>query len=533
MKFIQGEDRTQIPLFANSIDAAIDKDNEVRLIDLLVNSLELADYGFKMTFIENGRPAYHPADLLKLFIYGYMNRVRSSRQLEKEYRRNIELMWLMKGLVPDHNTISSFRKENPKAIRKVFHATVSLARHFERIGGTLVAGDGTNLRAQNSKKNNFTHSKIERHIAYIDEKLTQYNATLESEDGDLTQEGKTEILNKCNRHQKNKAKYQWFKNKLDETGEVQISTSDPDSRQLITRNNITEVAYNVQATVDAMHNIPVDFKITNQNDSKAMGAMVRRAKTILGKSDFTAIYDKGYHTGTEFDYAHRHGVNVIVAIPEPASHAPDIAFDVEHFLYDKALDRYTCPAGKILATNGSWYSKKYGKTLLKIKHYKTKECLACPFFERCTKNKAGRLIERSQHADLIEANKLRMEQNLQLYRKRQAIVEHPFGIIKRQWDFYYIMTKKSMKSASADVGLIFTAYNLRRIFNLIDQNELKKYLRAFIGFILIIRSYFKAYLSSRKIVYKTLLRQIQVYLKVLYLANKEFEILPGEGFKTI
>lgn len=259
-------------------------------------------------------------------------------------------------------------------------------------------------------------------------------------------------------------------------GEVQISTSDPDSRQLITRNHITEVAYNIQTTVDAKHNIPIDFKVTNQNDSKAMGAMVRRTKTILGKSDFILLYDKGYHTGTEFDYAHKQGVTVMVAVPEVAPHAPDLAFDVANFKYDKTLDLYVCPAAQQLTTNGRWYFKKYGKTTNRMKHYKTKACLAYNLFERCTKNKAGRVIERTEHAQLIEANKIRTVENKEIYRRRQAIVEHPYGIIKRQWGFYYIMTKKIIKHASADVGLIFTAFNLRRIFNLIDKNTLQKYL---------------------------------------------------------
>jgi len=261
---------------------------------------------------------------------------------------------------------------------------------------------------------------------------------------------------------------------------------------MITRNNITEVAYNVQSTVDAKYNIPIDFKVTNKNDSKAMGARVRRAKTILGHTDFTAIFDKGYHTGTEFNYAHKHDVEVIVAFPDVASHAPDIAFDVEHFDYNKERDEYTCTAGNLLTTNSRWYHKASGKTINRVKHYKTKACLTCSLFERYTRNKSGRFIERSEHMDLIDANKKRVLQNMDIYRKRQAIVEHPFGIIKRQWDFYYIMTKKTMEHASADVGLIFTCYNLRRIMNLIDQKTLKKFLRELAVAFLILRSYFKA-----------------------------------------
>ena len=474
-KFIIGSDRSQIPLFASSMDQAIAQDNQVRLIDLFVDSLKLADFGFDFTFVENGRPAYHPADLLKLFIYGYLNRMRSSRVLEKECVRNIELIWLMKSLVPDHNTIANFRKDNPKAIARVFRATVNLASHFELIGGSLLAGDSTKLRAQNSKKNNFNPAKIERHIAYIDNKLLEYNKVLAQEDGDELV--KKEVAAKVRKHQSQKDKYLNYKEIIDTTGVTQISTSDPDSRQIMTRNNISEVAYNVQTVVDALHNIPIDFKVTNENDSKAMGGMLRRSKTILGHNNFIAIYDKGYHTGSEFAYADRLKIDVLVAIPSVAAHAPDLAFDVEHFKYDLKTDSFTCPANQILTTNGNWYAKKNGKSVTQMKHYKTSACLSCELFKKCTKNARGRLIERSEHADLIYANKVRIENNYEIYRRRQAIVEHPYGVIKRQWDFYYIMTKKSIKHASADVGLIFTTYNLKRIFNLVDLNILKMYLK--------------------------------------------------------
>ncbi|WP_236453454.1 IS1182 family transposase [Flavobacterium jumunjinense] len=494
MKFITGTNRNQLPLFALSIDEAIEQDNQIRFIDLFVDSLSLAEFGFKVDFIENGRPAYHPSDLLKLFIYGYLNRIRSSRTLEKECTRNIELMWLLKRLVPDHNTIANFRKNNPKAIARVFRATVKMAAHFELIGGSLVAGDSTKLRAQNSKKNNFNPAKIERHIAYIDARLEEYNSALAKEDGDAIE--KDLIVKKIKKHTIQKQKYIEYQNTINTTGVTQISTSDPDSRQIMTRNNISEVAYNVQTVVDALHNIPIDFKVTNENDSKAMGGMLRRAKTILGHNNFMAIYDKGYHTGSEFDYANRLGVDVLVAIPGVASHAPNIAFDVEHFKYNKEDDTYTCPANEILSTNGNWYSKKNGKSTTQMKHYKTNACLTCTLFHKCTKNKKGRLLERSQHADLIYQNKVRIENNYEVYQKRQAIVEHPYGVIKRQWDFYYIMTKKTIKHASADVGLIFTAYNLRRIFNLIDTNMLKQYLKVLYLLFSTIKSFFKALLAN-------------------------------------
>ena len=416
----------------------------------------------------------------------------------------------MRGLSPDHNTIANFRKDNPKAIKKVFRATVQLAKYFDLIGGKLIAGDSTKMRAQNSKKNNFNAKKLDRHLNYIDTRLEEYSGILAAEDGDTEQ--KKEAQDKIQKHLAQRSKYEQMQQELNDTGATQLSTSDPDSRQMITRNNITEVAYNVQTSVDAKHNIPIDFKVTNQNDSKAMGAMVRRAKTILKTNAFTALYDKGYHTGTEFSYANQQGVEVMVAYPEVASHAPNIAFDVEHFNYNKIEDNYTCPANQILTTNGRWYNKASGKTINRIKHYKTKACISCPYFEQCTKNKAGRLIERTEHMDLIDANKKRMHQNMQLYRKRQAIVEHPYGTIKRQWDFYYIMTKKTMKHATADVGFIFTAYNLRRLFNLIPKKLLMAYLQG---------------------LYLIFLSKMALYKRILFNLNTlQFLITPNTNFKT-
>lgn len=493
IKFITGEDRSQIPLFVTSLEEAIAQDNPVRLIDLFVDSLNLADYGFQIKTDDNGRPPYKVSHLLKLYIYGYLNKTRSSRDLEKECHRNTEVMWLMTKLAPDHNTISNFRKNNTKGIRRVFQATVKMAAHFNLIGGNLVAGDSTKLRAQNSKKNNFNSNKIERHIAYIDARLEEYNAILAQEDGDASQ--KESIAKKIKKHTTRKEKYIEYQNTIDTTGVTQISTSDPESRQIMTRNNISEVAYTVQTTVDALHNIPIDFKVTNENDSKAMGGMLRRAKTILGHNDFMAIYDKGYHTGSEFEYAYKLEIDVLVAIPGVSAHAPELAFDLEHFTYYKDSDTYICPAKQTMTTNGNWYAKKNGKSTTQVKHYKTTACLSCELFEKCTKNKKGRLIERSQYGDLIDQNKFRIENNYELYRRRQAIVEHPYGTIKRQWGFYYIMTKKTIKRAAADVGLVFTAYNLCRLFNLIDPKVLKHYLKAPALLFWTIKEDFKGFLA--------------------------------------
>jgi transposase len=483
MKYIQGTHRTQMVLIPDCLENIISSENEIRTIDLFVESLPISEYGFSVKNNTDGRPSYHPKTLLKLFIYGYLNSIRSSRKLEKECNRNIELMWLMNQLAPDHNTISNFRKDNSEAIRKVFKATVTLAKHFELIGGKLLAGDSTKLRAQNSKKNNYNPKKIVRHIEYIDNKLNEYNQLLSQSDNE---EQKESLEKEVKKQQKRKDFYNQLNKKLEETGETQISTSDPESRQMITRNNITEVAYNVQTTVDAQNCIPIDYLVTNQNDSKAMGEMLERTVEILEQNNFTSLYDKGYHTGSEFKKADELQVEVMVAIPSVASHAPDTNYDVEHFTYNKETDTYTCPENQTLTTNGKWYNKDRGASTVQIKQYKTTACLLCKAFEQCTKNKKGRLLERSEHTEYIEKNKILIEKNKNTYKKRQSIVEHPYGTIKRQWGFCYIMTKKGKERASSDVGFMFIAYNLRRILNIIDPKILKEYLRVLLCKILTI-----------------------------------------------
>ncbi len=470
MRYIEGQNRDQISIFPISLDSTIDHDNEVRLIDLFVESLEIGKLGFRIDHIENGRPAYHPKDLLKLYIYGYMNRVRSSRELEKECNRNIEVMWLLKGLAPDHNTISNFRRDHPKAIKKVFRSTVNMANLYGLIGGRLLAGDSTKLRAQNSKKNNFNQKKVERHLEYIEKKLDEHNEQLSKADGDQERQ---EIQTKIDKHNKRKEGYHEIEKTLRESEEVQISTTDPDSRQMITRNNITEVAYNIQSTVDAKNNIPIDYKVTNTNDSKAMGNMLQRAKTILRSTEFTALYDKGYHTGSEFKLADDLGIKVMVAIPTVAAQAPNPQYNVEYFEYDQEGDYYICPQGKHLTTLGTWHKAR----TYQFKRYTTKDCMQCPVKSECSKAKYGKGIQRSEYTEYINKNKESIVMQPDYYKRRQAIVEHPYGTIKRQWGFHYIITKKYMHRAEADTGMIFIAYNLRRIINLLGADVVGNHLK--------------------------------------------------------
>jgi len=403
-------------------------------------------------------------------------------------------MWLMRCLQPDHNTIANFRKANPRAIKKVFRATVQVARHFKLIGGKLIAGDSTKLRAQNSRKNNFNVKKIERHVAYIDQKLEEYCKQLAEADGDEREELKKEILKQTER----KDQYRKIEEQLKSSGESQVSTSDPESRLMVTGNKGPEVAYNVQVTTDAAHYLPIDYKMTNSIDNRAMGTMLRRAKSILGTNEFTALYDKGYHTGSELAIGQRLGIETLVAIPDAPgnNHAPNPEYDVEQFIYSKERDTYTCPEGAELTTNGSWYEKKG----LRFKQYKTKACSNCPVKAKCTTAKEhGRMIQRGEYAVYIEQNKINIARKQHLYKNRKVIVEHPFGTIKRQWGFDYVLTKKGMERAGADVGLMFTAYNLRRLINIIGRENLKENLKK------VLFTVFSAY--------RMLLREIMKFLK--------------------
>lgn len=470
MKFIQGTPREQATLFPSTLDQIIAQDNPVRAIDIFVESLDLEQMGFRVDMIENGRPAFHPALLLKIYIYGYMNRIRSSRGLEKECHRNIEMMWLTQSLAPDHNTINNFRKDHSLAIKNVFRATVQVAKNHDLIGGTLIAGDSTKLRAQNSKKNNYNQKKIDRHLKYIESKLDQYNQVLDNEDS--SDEDKKDATQQIQKHSERKTGYKNLEKQLKETGEKQISTSDPDSRHLPIRSNITEVAYSTQATTDDKHKLLLDYDVTNEIDANAMGDMISRSKDVLGHSDFTALFDKGYHTGAELKKAADLNIDVLVAIPAigRSSQAPDPKYNAENFIYNPTTDTYTCPQEQILTSNGNWYKSKSAQ----FKQYKTRACYSCPARTLCTTAKVnGKIIQRSEYKQYIEDNAKRVAQNKEVYRRRQAIVEHPFGTIKRNWGFDHIMTKKYIYRAAADVGLIFIAYNLKRIMNILKAKGQK------------------------------------------------------------
>ena len=480
MSHITGTDREQLNMFPLSLDEMVHKDNVVRIIDLFVNRFDFIKLGFAHAVAaEEGRPPFAPSDLMKLYLYGYLNRIRSSRKLEKECTRNIELIWLLRGLQPRYRIIAEFRSVHQQQIRNFFRQFVALIQGWDLIEGRLIAIDGSKFRAVNARKNNFNDKKIERHLVYINEKINQYLDDLDAQDKAEHGDRKIDvekIKSQLAKQQERKKKYESLRKELKQSGQEQISTTDKDARLMPINSHRIEVSYNAQTAVDSKHCLIVNYENTNTNDKKALARVALETKTILKKETLEVLADKGYHNGEELELCTKEKITTYVAVPDAPRNCdiPTPDYYSDKFIYDKEKDCYTCPQNTALTTNGRWYPKKNGsKYDNQVKHYKTRACKTCPVKSLCTRNKNGRLIERSQYAQAVEANARRVTEEKEKYALRQQIVEHPFGTIKRQWGFDHVLMK-GLKRNQAEFGLIFSVYNLRRILSILGISELKK-----------------------------------------------------------
>jgi|CXWL01.1.fsa_nt_gi transposase len=470
MAHIPASDRTQLKMI--SLEEMVMPDSVARAIDAFVSALPLAELGFDVSTADTGRSPFHPSVFLKLYLYGYMNRIRSSRKLEAECKRNLELMWLLGELTPAFRSIADFRAEHGEQIRNVFKTLVRFSKNNGLIEGSLIAVDGTKVRAQNSKKNNFNQKKIDRHVEYIDNKVNEYMELLQENDRSENDSkgllSKKEIETAVKKLKDRKEGYKQLSRELIKTGQEQLSTTDPDAKQMIIRGAITEVAYNLQTAVDEKNNLVVHYEASQNNDRNALHRVAYAAKETLNQKKVEVLADKGYHNGGQIDKCTTDGITTYVAPQEHVHNAPVPTADylIEKFSYNEKRDCYTCPAGQQLTTNGNWYDKSRGKYDYKVKHYKTSTCMECAIMSQCTMNKKGRLIERSQFQKSVDMNNKRVRINMDKYKKRQCINEHVFGIIKRQWGFDHTLMK-GLKKVDAETGFIFTAYNFRRIINII------------------------------------------------------------------
>jgi transposase len=441
MHHLTGQDRSQT--FLTSLEVSIAADNPVRVIDGFVDALPLLEMGFKGVLPKaTGRPSFDPSHLLKLYLYGYSNRIRSSRMLEQECRRNLEVRWLLQGLTPAYHTIADFRKEHPAQLKQVFRAFVAFLKEVHLLRGKYVAIDSTKLRAQNSRKNNFNQKKIDRQLGFLQQKIDDYLDKMEEEDlkeaAGLSCSSRAEIKTTLEQLEKRKLWYEQLEEQVDLSDDGQVSTSDPDSRALIQHHNVVEVSYNCQTAIESQHSLVADFDATSCNDAKALFAIALSAKQVLGRKQMTALADKAYHNGEQLGRCQQAGIITLVAYREPhRDPIPSAPYYLEKFIYNATQDHYSCPQGELLTSNGRCYemnkpsSYRRNATPNLAKHYKSKACLSCPVKSLCTANKTGRLIVRSEHAPAIEANNQRVRSQKEVYRRRQAIVEHPFGTIKR------------------------------------------------------------------------------------------------------
>jgi len=477
MGYIEGEDRNQIILFPESIDEYVSDNNSIRIIDEYIKQLDLKRLGFKRAVNPlMGRPPYHPKDMLKLYLYGYLNRIRSSRRLEQEAIRNLEVIWLLKKLKPDFKTIADFRKDNKKALKKVFRDFSKLCDEWELFGKELVAIDGSKFRACNSKKNNYSTKKLERHLKYLDEKIEGYLKELDDHDQiespDRQPDANT-IKERIQQLRERKEKYESYQKKLKQSGENEISTTDPDSRLMANHNNV-EVSYNVQTTVDAKHKLIADFKVTQKpNDLGELDNMALRAKKLFGDKAFEVLADKGYYQAKDLKKCTKNGITVYITKQVYANGTKDQAFYSDQFKYDPEKKVYICPGGKEL----HYYRirKREGK-IIGYEYHNDAACKKCEFKERCTKAKKGRTICRHADQDFLDRIDSQTKRNLKKYKLRQMIVEHPFGTVKRGWGAYFFLTKRKV-SVSAEISLSFLAYNLKRAINILGTEEILRRLR--------------------------------------------------------
>ena len=483
MNFIIGSNRDQT--YFTTLDNLIAKDNSVRLIDSFVHKLDLPKIGFGEVAHKNeGRPPYEPAVLLKLYLYGYLNKIRSSRKLQKECVRNVELQWLINQLQPNYHTIADFRKLHPIALQNMFKLYVGFLSDAGLIGKTMIAIDGSKFRAVNSKKNNYNQNKIDKYQKFIEEKTNRYLQELdeldqqENKNEDVLIIKKEKIAAGLEKLKERTIKYDLLQQQLNATTDNQISSTDPDSRSILVTKAIVEVAYNVQNVVDDKNNLIVHTQATNTNDGKALQKAALQAKqnVALKKEDTLMILaDKGYHTGAELQGCQDENMITHVAYKEqPSVKHIEKEFLSENFTYDKTSDTYTCPASATLTSLGTWHNKigSTNETSYRFKTYRTNTCKTCPLKNQCTKL-PKRIIHRSEYQDAVDINNNNIKQNPQYYKRRQAIVEHPFGTIKRHLGYTHTLVK-GLEKVNGEFNLIMFCYNFMRTKNILGFDGMQQ-----------------------------------------------------------
>jgi transposase len=471
-RFVEGTDRGQSTLFPECLEDWICEDNPVRAIDVFVDQLVLSELGFGGVDPEaTGRPSYHPSVLLKLYIYGYLNRVQSSRRLEREAARNVEVMWLTGRLVPDHKTIADFRKDNGKAIRKVCARFVDLCREMGLLTMASVAIDGSKFKAVNNRDKNFTRAKVERRRAQLEESVARYLSQLDTADRHEPTEAlatKTERLKeKLAKLKVEIAKLATIEAQMLASPDQQVSLTDPDSRSMATSGRGSGVVgYNVQVAVDTEHHLIVAHEVTNSgSDRSQLANMAKQAKAVLQVEELAAIADRGYFNSPEILDCAEAGITVTLPKPMTSGAKSQGRFGKQDFVYVPERDVYRCPAGEHLIYR--FTAQEDGKT---IRRYWTTACPKCPLQSRCTTGPERR-IPRWEHEHLLDAVQERLDASPDAMRTRRETVEHPFGTMKARMGATHFLTK-TLPNVATEMALSVLAYNLTRVANIVGVKPL-------------------------------------------------------------
>jgi transposase len=464
-RFIEGETRTQVTLLPECLDDYVAEENPVRVVDVFVDELDLGALGFEgVDPAATGRPAYHPAVLLKIYIYGYLNRIQSSRRLEREAERNVELMWLTGRLAPDFKTIADFRKDNGKAIRSVCRQFVLLCRNLNLFSQSIIAIDGSKFKAVNNRDRNFTQGKVKARMQQIEQSIDRYLAAMDSADRATPEvaEAKAERLKeKIETLKKQMQKLKEIEAQLHDSPDQQISLTDPDARSMATSGRGTgTVDYNVQTAVDDKHHLIIAHEVTNVgNDRGQLSNMANHAREEIGAESLTVVADRGYYKGLEILACEQAGITTFVPKPLTSGSKAEGRFGKQDFIYLAASDEYRCPAGQLLTRRHS--SMEDGRLL----HcYYFSGCQSCSMHKQCTTGKERR-VKRWEHEAVVDAMQVRLEHDPAMMRVRRQTVEHPFGTLKYWMGSTHFLTK-TLPRVSTEMSLHVLAYNLKRMMSI-------------------------------------------------------------------
>jgi transposase len=474
--FIEGRSRDQATLFPERIDDYIDEDSAVRVIDVFIDDLDISGLGFKTEPNDTGRPAYHPTTMLKIYVYGYLNRIQSSRRLEREAGRNVELMWLTGQLAPDFKTIADFRKYNGEAIRLVCREFVMLCKKLDLFADAFVAIDGSKFKAVNNRDRNFTKAKMKRRLQQIDESIERYLGQIAS--ADRQEPGvanrKTQRLeDKIKTLKEEMERLKKLEVRMLEAPDEQISLTDPDARSMATSGRGTGmVGYNVQTAVDAKHHLIVAHEVTNQgHDRQQLHNMALQAKVAIGVEQLDAVADRGYFRGEEIKACAEAGITTYLPKPQTSGNAAKGLYGKRDFIYQAESDTYRCPAGEDLPRR----TKAHEGNLI-IYRYWSSVCGSCPLKAKCTTGKERR-VSRWEHEAYLDAAEARLDREPERMRVRRCTVEHPFGTLK-SWMGHTHFLMKTKRHVSTEMSLHVLAYNLKRVINIVGTQSLLEAMRA-------------------------------------------------------